>query len=798
MISAQNTVTGSSDEKERDSEKIIKLINRLKESESKKDARIEEFIKLNPETKKTYHKNGKVNVIFDIVNNVPVYISNENRAAGIATKTNSLYPGGSLGLDLEGEGMTIGVWEVGGYPLVNHVEFLEDSGVSRITTPDTSSLNPEESFHATHVNGTIGAKGENSSAKGMAPKSTILAYNSSGETFETVNAFTNNDMLVSNHSYGVYIYDDDNEQQVDDWYMGSYTNGAKNWDDIHHEVPKYLKVTSAGNSGNDNYSNGLGYGYDKLTSDKNSKNSLIVASAQVNFNFLQTQVTSMRISSFSSQGPTDDGRIKPDITGRGESVYSASNGGPNDYGNSQGTSMSCPNVAGSLLLLQEHYNNLNDKFMWSSTLRGLACHTATDDAEDPSIINGGVYLGPDPFWGWGLLNAELAAQTIINEQSNTAIIEENTLLSGAIYSFTVNVSDADKLMVTLCWTDPSGPLQNNILNSTMPVLVNDLDIRITDNSNNEYLPWRLDLSALPYAIKGDNIVDNIEINNLKKEVINNKKIFEIVEQFIKTKKLILYGGYALNLILPINKKIYRDYTCADFDCYSYSAKIDAILLAKKLKKMKYKLIKVKLAKHENTYKLYVGTLNVLDITQLDKKIFDIFLKIHNYEKHNDLLIHYEDSFNIIPLYLMKRNMHYELARPEGSYYRWEKIFYRSNILDNVYFTKKLNQLRSNCKLNINDNTYLKIPNEWNNCINQLLFYIKKHNCPIIDNYAIKLINNITDKAIFADLDNGLTGMLHYRELSYQEQNQDLTKFKKGQKIKVKIGRVANSKINPST
>ena len=510
MISAQNTVIGSSDEKERDSEKIIKLINRLKESESKKDARIEEFIKLNPETKKTYHKNGKVNVIFDIVNNVPVYISNENRAAGIATKTNSLYPGGSLGLDLEGEGMTIGVWEVGGYPLVNHVEFLEVSGVSRITTPDTSSLNPEESFHATHVNGTIGAKGENSSAKGMAPKSTILAYNSSGETFETVNAFTNNDMLVSNHSYGVYIYDDDNEQQVDDWYMGSYTNGAKNWDDIHHEVPKYLKVTSAGNSGNVNYSNGLGYGYDKLTSDKNSKNSLIVASAQVNFNFLQTQVTSMRISSFSSQGPTDDGRIKPDITGRGESVYSASNGGPNDYGNSQGTSMSCPNVAGSLLLLQEHYNNLNDKFMWSSTLRGLACHTATDDAEDPSIINGGVYLGPDPFWGWGLLNAELAAQTIINEQSNTAIIEENTLLNGAIYSFTVNVSDADKLMVTLCWTDPSGPLQNNILNSTMPVLVNDLVIRITDNSNNEYLPWRLDLSALPYAIKGDNIVDNIE------------------------------------------------------------------------------------------------------------------------------------------------------------------------------------------------------------------------------------------------------------------------------------------------
>jgi small subunit ribosomal protein S1 len=56
------------------------------------------------------------------------------------------------------------------------------------------------------------------------------------------------------------------------------------------------------------------------------------------------------------------------------------------------------------------------------------------------------------------------------------------------------------------------------------------------------------------------------------------------------------------------------------------------------------------------------------------------------------------------------------------------------------------------------------------------------------------INNITDKAIFADLDNGLTGMLHYRELSYSEQNQDLKNFKKGQKIKVKIIEIKDDKL----
>jgi small subunit ribosomal protein S1 len=56
------------------------------------------------------------------------------------------------------------------------------------------------------------------------------------------------------------------------------------------------------------------------------------------------------------------------------------------------------------------------------------------------------------------------------------------------------------------------------------------------------------------------------------------------------------------------------------------------------------------------------------------------------------------------------------------------------------------------------------------------------------------VNNVTDKAIFADLDNGLTGMMHFRELSYNEQDQDLKKFKKGQKIKVKIIELKDEKL----
>ena len=59
---------------------------------------------------------------------------------------------------------------------------------------------------------------------------------------------------------------------------------------------------------------------------------------------------------------------------------------------------------------------------------------------------------------------------------------------------------------------------------------------------------------------------------------------------------------------------------------------------------------------------------------------------------------------------------------------------------------------------------------------------------------IKIIN-ITDKAIFGELtDTGLSGMLHYKEISYDENIEDLKKFKKKDKIKVKIIEINDDKI----
>jgi hypothetical protein len=241
-----------------------------------------------------------------------------------------------------------------------------------------------------------------------------------------------------------------------------------------------------------------------------------------------------------------------------------------------------------------------------------------------------------------------------------------------------------------------------------------------------------------------NLIQDIEIKKLKEEYNNNKELLDIVSEYIKEKKLILYGGYALNLILPENIKIYKDYTQADYDCYSYDAKKHIIQLGKKLKKLKYKLIKVKLAKHENTFKLYVGTLNVLDLTQLDKSLFDIMIKIHLYEKYEGLIKYYKDNYNIVPLYLLKRNMHYELARPYESYYRWEKIESRLKLLTKVYFNKEFRKKRLYCE-NPNKKTYHKTPEDLKHCLSLLLNYVKENKNPIIDSLAIKLLKNIKNK-----------------------------------------------------
>lgn len=412
----------------------------------------------------------------------PIYYSTSNINAAKSTRAdllNSTY-------NLLGQDMTARVWD-GGKVRASHREFE-----GRVTVVDDIAGPNDNLFHATHVTGTINAAGIDPLAKGMAPMATARTFDWDSDTSEALSEVQLG-MLLSNHSYGTPSY------SVPDWYVGAYTNESREWDEVAYNSPYYLMVASAGNNGYDDNEGASTPGFDKLTGNKVSKNNLVVANAQDGTIDPDGNLISVAINGSSSQGPSDDHRIKPDITGNGTNVYSTFSSNDSDYGTISGTSMAAPNVTGTLLLLQQHYNNTNLHFMRSATLKALACHTA-DDAGT---------VGPDAVFGWGLLNGKKAAEAI-NNNGLGSIITEETLNQNQTYTFTVKSDGVNPLQATIAWTDVPGETSDGTLNASDAALVNDLDIRIT-KGDAVYYPWKLQNNAsLPAVNTTDNNVDNVE------------------------------------------------------------------------------------------------------------------------------------------------------------------------------------------------------------------------------------------------------------------------------------------------
>jgi len=345
----------------------------------------------------------------------PIYYTTFNVAAARSTRADHLNSGGSLGLNLDGQNMIGYVWD-GGHARVSHQEYDGAGGSNRVTIEDTASEGGTQlNFHAAHVTGTIMASGVQPAAKGMAWQARVRGYMWNNDIAEAT-AAAGNGMLLSNHSYGF------RSDLVPDQYFGAYIGESRDWDEVMFNAPNYLMVVAAGNDGSTNFNGSPLDGqsaYDKLTGHATSKNNLVVANAQDANIDANGNLVSVSINSSSSEGPTDDYRIKPDITGNGTSVYSTYESSNTAYNSITGTSMASPNVMGSLLLLQQHANNVDGSFMRAATLKGLALHTADDAGSN----------GPDAVFGWGLLNAKRAA-TAITENGSESRIEELTLLMG--------------------------------------------------------------------------------------------------------------------------------------------------------------------------------------------------------------------------------------------------------------------------------------------------------------------------------------------------------------------------------
>lgn len=178
----------------------------------------------------------------------------------------------------------------------------------------------------------------------------------------------------------------------------------------------------------------------------------------------------------------------------------------------------------------------------------------------------------------------------------------------------------------------------------------------------------------------------IDINESesKKKVVNNPdvtKIIKILESFLKRKKLVCYGGTAINNILPKNSQFYDKNTeIPDYDFYSSNALDDSKELADIYHKAGYLDVEAKAGVHFGTYKVFVNYIPVADITFLNDLILNAI-------KKESIIV---DDIMYAPPNFLRMNMYLELSRPAGDVTRWEKVFKRLNLLNFNYPLKYIN------------------------------------------------------------------------------------------------------------
>jgi len=162
--------------------------------------------------------------------------------------------------------------------------------------------------------------------------------------------------------------------------------------------------------------------------------------------------------------------------------------------------------------------------MRAATLKGIICHTA-DDAGN---------VGPDPIFGWGLLNMKIASEVVLGKNTGSAIVEERTLSQGETYTINFTLNTVENIKATISWTDVAGLVNEGNLNSTTPALINNLDLRIIKDGTEEFLPWKINPVNVATAIKADNNVDNIEIVSIENAQPGNYQIIVSHKGLIST------------------------------------------------------------------------------------------------------------------------------------------------------------------------------------------------------------------------------------------------------------------------
>ena len=389
--------------------------------------------------------------------------------------------------NLSGLGVVVAEWDGGAVDL-NHPDLT-----GRVTVLDAVGF----ASHATHVAGTVLGTGAQSSGtyRGMAPQATLLSYLWWGSSSEIENdysgAIESFGAVISTNSWGLGVGAP--SEPACQSLMGNYFTECASLDDAVRGDGSRPPITicwAAGNerSSGSQYCGSIGWTYGTIGPFATAKNLITVGAIAS---------SSSDMTSFSSWGPTDDGRIKPDVVGPGCTLTSCQVGG--GYWSACGTSMATPATAGTIALMQDAliHSALTTTTVLPSTIKAILVNTAID------LGLGGFPDGPDYAFGFGKVNGVAACKKIIIGEPSYL---ENSITTGTVHLYDLTVpSGAAKLKVTLAWDDPGG---TGMAGKTMK---NDIDLVLLDPFSNVEQPWVLN-PALPSdpATKGIDRTNNVE------------------------------------------------------------------------------------------------------------------------------------------------------------------------------------------------------------------------------------------------------------------------------------------------
>ncbi|MDD5088625.1 MAG: S8 family serine peptidase [bacterium] len=363
--------------------------------------------------------------------------------------------------NLNGDSVTILVYD-GGMVDNTHPDFGD-----RVTWNETASI----ADHPTHVAGTVGGDGSQASGtyRGIAPAARII----SGQydacipycLYDSPNDFEE-DYTRARTEYGVELTTNSIGANIDpngypcDWF-GDYEMTSRLLDQMTRSTADQplIMFFAAGNERNG--TNCGATSYRCMSVPAGAKNIISVGAT----------TGTDAVASFSSFGPTDDGRLKPEICATGVGVTSCSPGPSYGYQEMSGTSMATPAAAGTGCLILQQWHRLfpGAPDPLPETMKAILINSTTDIGT----------AGPDFQTGFGLVNGLQAVQNLL-----AGGVLESALEIGEQFEHAFTVpAGLSELNVSLAWSDfPAG-------GNVIPTLVNDLDLRLIDPEGTPHEPW---------------------------------------------------------------------------------------------------------------------------------------------------------------------------------------------------------------------------------------------------------------------------------------------------------------------